>query len=232
MISGGRWFRLNTTWSQSEWIAALSPAARLAWVELLGHVKAHGYDGRLKEVTRYTVSRMYNIPADDVGAMMDAAQTHGAMVIEAGELRITKWREYQGDPTGAARVKRLRERNAEKREDTHVTRYNRVVTPTETETETIKKDPSGPKKRKLSSLPEDWSPTEEHARLALERGIDLTLEVDKMRDWATANDERKASWDATFRNWIRNAKPGTNGTNGHSGKPSSWENQTPIFVPD
>lgn len=134
MTAEGRWFRLNTTWSQSDWLAALSPAARLAWVELLGHVKAHGFDGKLRSVTRNAVSRMYNIPAEDVGAMLEAAQEHGAITIEEGELCVVKWGEYQGDPTGAERVKRYREKKNKLRVTT-VTLTPVTATETETETE-------------------------------------------------------------------------------------------------
>jgi hypothetical protein len=135
MTSAGRWFRVNTTWSQSDWIATLSPGARLAWIELLSHIKAHGYDGRLRGVTRYTVSRLYNIPIEDVSALFDAAVGHGAMAIVDGEVVIAKWGEYQGDPTGAQRVRKHREKE---KDVTPVTRNDRVVTATETETSTNK----------------------------------------------------------------------------------------------
>jgi hypothetical protein len=42
---------------------------------------------------------------------------------------------------------------------------------------------------------------------AKSRGVDLREELRSMRDWAKGNAERKADWDATWRNWIRRAKP-------------------------
>lgn len=61
-------------------------------------------------------------------------------------------------------------------------------------------------------LPDDWSPVRSTANLAAEaaarsRGVDLDLQLANMRDWARANGARKADWEATWRNWTRNAKP-------------------------
>lgn len=63
-----------------------------------------------------------------------------------------------------------------------------------------------PQKKASRSLPKDWTPNDAHRKLAAERGVSVEVEADKMRDWATANAARKADWDATFRNWLRNAK--------------------------
>src|SRR5690606_30348210 len=56
-------------------------------------------------------------------------------------------------------------------------------------------------------LPDDFGPTAEHATIARESGVDLIEEFAKMRDWANSNAERKADWNATFRNWLRRATP-------------------------
>jgi hypothetical protein len=132
--AGGRWFRVNTTWSQSEWLAVLVPAARLAWIEVLSHVKAHGFDGRVRAVAPAVFGRMVGIDAADVRTLLDAAQADGALEVDDGHWIITGWPEHQGDPTGKDRVRRFRDRM--KRNDTDVTRYDRYVTHTETETET------------------------------------------------------------------------------------------------
>lgn len=61
-------------------------------------------------------------------------------------------------------------------------------------------------------LPPDWIPArteanEEAERAAKHRGVDLRIELQKLRDWANANNAKKADWEATWRNWTRNAKP-------------------------
>jgi hypothetical protein len=136
MASGGRWFRVNTTWSQSEWLADLAPAGRLAWIELLGYVKAHGYNGRVRHVTRNIFSRRFSIPKEDVSAMLDAAQGDGALLLVDGDWVITGWVEHQGDPTAVERVRRSRERQKEPENVTRNRRNVTVLTATETETET------------------------------------------------------------------------------------------------
>jgi hypothetical protein len=108
--AGGRWFRLNTTWSQSEWLAVLPPAARLAWIELLGHVKAHGFDGRVRAVSPVVFGRMVGLKASDIKTLLAAATADGALTCDDGHWIITGWREHQGDPTGKDRVQRFRDR--------------------------------------------------------------------------------------------------------------------------
>ena len=72
-----------------------------------------------------------------------------------------------------------------------------------------KKEKATPSQKK--ALPEDWKPNDEHRKQAVELGVDVEFEAAKMRDWATANGERKVKWDAAFRNWLRNSKPTANG---------------------
>lgn len=72
-----------------------------------------------------------------------------------------------------------------------------------------------------SALPELWTPDRSEANLTAEqeaktRGVNLREQLLAMRDWAASIAERKADWEATWRNWIRRAKPTTtNGINGH-----------------
>lgn len=199
MADGGRWFRVNTTWSQSEWLAVLPPASRLAWVELIGYVKAHGYDGKVRSVTPAVFGRMVGIESTDVSTLLTAAIEDGALEHTDGNWIITGWREHQGDPSAKTRMRRYRG------SVTEVTRNDRSVTPTETETETEKKNPSGSKKKK--ALPEDWQPNEKHIAMAAQLGLDAAFEAEKMRDWAASQAVRRVDWDAAFRNWLRNAKP-------------------------
>lgn len=77
----------------------------------------------------------------------------------------------------------------------------------EGETE-VERELEGEKKkpRKLASeIPEDFIPKEDHYQIAKELGLNCEGEFQKMRDWALGKSERKADWNAAFRNWLRNA---------------------------
>jgi hypothetical protein len=50
----------------------------------------------------------------------------------------------------------------------------------------------------------------------------LQLELLKLHDWAKANTEKKTDWDATWRNWTRNARPESRR---HGPRPSPLELQ-------
>jgi hypothetical protein len=60
-------------------------------------------------------------------------------------------------------------------------------------------------------LPDDWNPTDTDFAMAVARlNGSAKLELEKFRDyWKAQPGQRgtKLDWDATFRNWVRNAKP-------------------------
>ena len=63
-----------------------------------------------------------------------------------------------------------------------------------------------------SAITEGWVPDRSEANISTEaagkqRGIDLRVELQSMRDWAKGENAKKADWDATWRNWVRRAKP-------------------------
>lgn len=89
----------------------------------------------------------------------------------------------------------------------------RVETETETEKKKVRLEVASPKlpKTRGSRLPSIWTPTTEGHLLAVERlgESGATQEVEKFRDyWAAAPGQKgtKLDWDATWRNWVRNAK--------------------------
>jgi len=61
-------------------------------------------------------------------------------------------------------------------------------------------------------IPDDWKPLEEHYQQAMtESGRPrswVDAEARKMVDWAKGKGDRKADWNATFRNWLRKAAEG------------------------
>ena len=64
-----------------------------------------------------------------------------------------------------------------------------------------------PPAKRATQIPKDWHPTEKHVALAAERRVNITEEAEKFRDWCISTGATKKDWDATFRNWIRNARP-------------------------
>ena len=89
-----------------------------------------------------------------------------------------------------------------------------ATTDTDTDTDTDQKkkalaSPTG------SRLPDDWTPPEEWLAWARSEkpGINALQEADKFKDFwhsKAGKDGRKANWQATWRNWIRNSRH-TNG---------------------
>jgi hypothetical protein len=53
--------------------------------------------------------------------------------------------------------------------------------------------------------PDGWEPSDEHRQIARERGVSIDAEVAKFRDHDF--NAPKSDADATFRNWLRNARP-------------------------
>jgi len=68
------------------------------------------------------------------------------------------------------------------------------------------------KRSRACRLAPDWEPERSDANVRAEqqakaRGVDLRVELDKLRDWAVGNGAKRADWDAVWRNWTRNARP-------------------------
>jgi hypothetical protein len=66
---------------------------------------------------------------------------------------------------------------------------------------------SRPATKRAHKLPDDWAPNDTHKRIAVEQRVPVDVEATKMRDWADSKGITRKDWDATFRNWLRNAKP-------------------------
>ncbi len=54
-------------------------------------------------------------------------------------------------------------------------------------------------------FPADYEPTDQHRQIAAERGVDLPLELAKIRDWEFSKPRTDPA--ATLRNWLREARP-------------------------
>lgn len=97
-----------------------------------------------------------------------------------------------------------------------------TVTDTASDTSTPKKS-RGDRASPRFPIPDLWVPERSEANLKAEagaraRGVDLRHELIQMRDWAVANAEKKADWDATWRGWVRRSR-GSNGSTAVSAGP-------------
>ena len=72
-------------------------------------------------------------------------------------------------------------------------------------------------------LPPTWEPTAEHHALASSLQLACTEAATAMRDWAKAENARKADWDATFRNWLRREARGSPRVRNHATRKTASE---------
>jgi hypothetical protein len=104
-----RWIRLDVGWSDSDWIGALEPGGRLAWVELLAYTKRDGSAGIVKALTPAAFARKIRVSTEDVSAMLEAARSDGALIDDDGSWIVANWPEFQEtDPTAAERMRKYR----------------------------------------------------------------------------------------------------------------------------
>ena len=91
-------------------------------------------------------------------------------------------------------------------------------TPTPTPINTTSKAVVGAKRRKPQlGLPDDFSPNEVGLAKAAEKHIDVQAELAKFRNYHEAKGSVMADWQAAWRTWVGNARPGTTGAAGGSG---------------
>lgn len=93
-------------------------------------------------------------------------------------------------------------------------------------------------RRIAGPMPKDFAPSEAHAAFAKENQLDLTLEVERCRDWYAGRGQPQKDWSATLRNWLRNEvryraerrARGGDGPGGPSRGPSATKGQAPAVV--
>lgn len=230
-----QWFRsFHGAPTDPKWIiiakrAGVTPGMVAAiWWALLDHASQATPRGCVARFDLEAVSAFFGWDETQCNAVLVTLRERG-MIDADGMLSAWLKRNPKREDDSAERVRKYRERkrledeagsgNAVKRSVTHGNAREEERREEESrEEKDVKKAPSGPKKAGgvKRALPDDWRPTDAHRVLASKRGIDMAAEAEKMRDWALANGERKIDWDATFRNWLRNARSSSNGAT-HSG---------------
>jgi hypothetical protein len=103
-----KWLKLYVGWSDSDWLACLDAGPRLCWPLVLEYVKCMG-SGGIVTVRAQRIATFYNVPLEWIESLLSAAVADGAVQLDGQKLTVLNWSDYQGDPTGAERVKRHRE---------------------------------------------------------------------------------------------------------------------------
>lgn len=177
--------------------------------------------------------------------------TAGLLVRDMRNYVITGWDEEWGKRP-LTDSERKRNQRARERDSTDVTKCHEVnVTESDSHechaereeirgeererlTLSVQEEPAGPAEKPQRSAPRRaldpaWTPSRADSILAAEsaasaRGIDVAFELAQLRDWAIGNGERKADWDATWRGWLRRARPAS----GNGFKSANAERRNPM----
>ena len=76
----------------------------------------------------------------------------------------------------------------------------------ETETPAHAGSPTPTRRSASVPLPDNWAPTDLHAKKAQNPGLNLDTEAEQFRDSALAKDRRYADWNRAFNTWLANAR--------------------------
>lgn len=79
----------------------------------------------------------------------------------------------------------------------------------------IEPSPQKAQKKRETTIPDDWTPTEAHAAKAKEKGVHLETEAENFKLHAQAHDRRLVNWNAGFSTWLNKARP----SGGPGGRP-------------
>ena len=86
-------------------------------------------------------------------------------------------------------------------------------TPTPTPTPNTAKAVGASRRKPQVAMPDDFAPNETGTSLAVAKHIDVEAELRKFRDYHAAKGSVMADWQAAWRTWVGNARPGTPGAN-------------------
>ena len=181
---GARWIRLDTTWSQDDWIVELPAASRLAWVELKCYVKSHGVAGSVRKPSAAWCARNWGLSKSSVEMMFSAAFHEKELVKDGDDILVSDWAFRQSDPKAADRMRVYRKRLKEKNTDrdpldvTPVTLGNANSplarardTHTHTHTHSKTSSPKSPPSRVSVQTPEEPSRPDREDVKSIEREI-------------------------------------------------------------
>jgi hypothetical protein len=208
------WWRAYNEAVNDPKLQLISDSLFRAWFNLMCIASAN--DGALPASAALAFT--LRVKPEKVGLIL--TQLHAAGLIDKTETGFAphNWngRQYKSDKvdeTAAERMARYRERKRNER-NAAVTDTAPREQITETETETEKKVESA--RKRGARLAPDWKPSTEDGNEACRKlggPIPASQELLKFHDyWKAQPGQRgtKLDWDATWRNWIRNARGSQN----------------------
>lgn len=212
-LNGHLFARLALDYFDHPKIAALTPEAIVAHLEMIVYSRRYGTDGRVPNriANRFGSASLTELATNDPDRPSIAIHDDGSVTVhdysEYQETREQIEARRQVNAANGRKGGRPATRTG-KRAGTQSVNDSGSETKAETETETEHSSTKsvGTRKR-ATALPDDWQPTDAHRILATERGVDCDLEAEKMRDWATAEGKTGKDWDARFRLWLNSARP-------------------------
>lgn len=98
----------------------------------------------------------------------------------------------------------------------HLPSNTLAKTETETETntsfptpepQTLFEEEKKPRKKPSTKIPDNWKPTEEHAKRARAKNLDVNQLAEHFKLHAETHDRRAANWNSAFTMWITKAQP-------------------------
>jgi DNA-binding MarR family transcriptional regulator len=219
-----RWFRVHDDLVDDPKVQLLSGDLVKALLNLW--CLASQNDGVLPAMT--AMAFKLRMKPQQVAVVIAELSNAGLIDREGDEYRPHNWdkRQYKSDTdkTAADRAKRYRDKNRDRhasvtrdadRDDNALRERPETEADTEQKQITSLREVSAPAKRG-TRLPDDWSPSADDWRDASEKlgQQGSVFELSKFRDhWKAQPGQRgvKLDWNATFRNWMRNARIPTNG---------------------
>jgi hypothetical protein len=226
-LKGQLFARLALDYFDHPKIAALSDAAIVAHLQMVVYARKYGTNGaipmaianavRIASARRAVIERSRQ-PVHRRATTTAAVAIHGYSDMQETAEQVQARRQARAEAGRKGAESRWQadgKSHGTSHSKSHGKRDGKTMAETETETETEtdtdssigRTAPQRPAPKRASQLPDSWTPSDAHRQQAAERGIDVNLEADKMRDWAISKGEARKDWDATFRNWLRNARP-------------------------
>lgn len=216
------WFRFYTEAVYDRKLQRLTPAQRWVWVTVLALAKESPRPGYLLIESAVADARDIASTADvrvrDAESALAAFVERGMLSRVDGVWHVTNWdkRQFKSDDV-TERTSRHRSRERDRNVPTTLQGTSGPPSspplpptppnPTPPTPVSPTAPAKSPRKAAAKPLPADWQPTAAHRELAAELGVDCDRAADEMRDWALSKDERKADWNAAFRNWLRRNQP-------------------------
>lgn len=222
------WFKVDDGFWSHPKVMLLSDSAVALWVKAGTYSCQHLTDGYIPtQLLRFLGSETAAQELVESGLWNDDEQG----------FRFHDWDDYQETSDAVrARREQARERQRKRRamrdkpRDTSnghadVTRDSRVSSqkvstpdptrpdptrPTNKESDSTRAEevePSKPRSKPRTRIPDDWAPTDSHIAYCNERGIDLATEATAFQAHAQANDRTLANWNAGFTQWLTKARP-------------------------